>query len=102
MNLEQVHQFAPELMKIAQKYGIAKIYIFGSVARRESTTKSDIDFLVELQAGADLFGVAGFGYETEKLLGVPVDIVPMSLLSKIKDRNFVINIQREMKIIQTE
>jgi len=95
MNFYQIQQFAPQILKLAQKYGISKIYVFGSVARGVSTSRSDVDFLVEMQEGAALFGVAGFGYETEKLLGVPVDVVPLSVLPQVEDRDFVMNIQRE-------
>jgi uncharacterized protein len=95
MNLSQIRQFAPQLAKIAQKHGIAHIYVFGSVARGEQTATSDVDFLVEMQPGAALFGVAGFSYESEKLLGVPVDVIPLSALPQVKDRAFVVNIQRE-------
>ncbi|MDZ4159690.1 MAG: nucleotidyltransferase family protein [Anaerolineaceae bacterium] len=95
MNFDQIRQFAPQIMQIAQKHGISRIYVFGSVVRGENTSQSDVDFLVEMQEGASLFGVAGFSYETEKLLGIPVDVVPVSVLPQVKDREFVINIQRE-------
>jgi predicted nucleotidyltransferase len=95
MNFEQIRQFTPRLLKIAQKYGITKIYVFGSVARRDTTSHSDVDFLVEMQDGASLFGVAGFSYETENLLGIPVDVVPVSALSQVEDRQFVMTIQNE-------
>lgn len=35
--------------KFAQKYGITKLGIFGSVARKENTEDSDIDIVVEVQ-----------------------------------------------------
>ncbi len=91
----QIRQFAPQLLKIAQKHGISNIYVFGSVARGDNSSQSDVDFLVEMQEGASLFGVAGFSYETEKLLGVPVDVVPLSALPQVRDQEFAINIQRE-------
>ena len=69
--------------------------MFGSVARGDNTTQSDVDFLVEMQKGASLFGIAGFNYETELLLGVPVDVVPLSVLSQIKDQKFAIHVQKE-------
>ncbi|PKO17733.1 MAG: nucleotidyltransferase [Chloroflexi bacterium HGW-Chloroflexi-10] len=95
MNFEQIRKFTPQLLRIAQKHGIAKVYVFGSIARGESTPQSDVDFLVEMQEGASLFGVAGFSYEAEKLLGIAVDVVPVSALPQVKDRDFVLNIQRE-------
>ena len=95
MDIDQIRQFAPQLFRIAQKFGISKIYIFGSIARGNSSANSDIDFLVEMQEGVSLFGIAGFSYEAEKLLGIPVDVVPLSTLSHVSDRDFVINIQNE-------
>ena len=95
MKFEYLRQLAPQLSIIARKYGITKIYVFGSVARGDSKPQSDVDFLVEMEAGASLFGVAGFGYETEKLLGVSVDVVPSSVLPQVRDRDFVVSIQKE-------
>ncbi len=95
MTFDQLRKFAPHLMQIARKHGIAKIYVFGSVARGDSTEQSDVDFLIEMQEGASLFGVGGFQYETERLLGFPVDVVPLSALSQIEDANFVSNVRRE-------
>jgi predicted nucleotidyltransferase len=95
MKIDQIRQFAPQLIQIAQKHGISKIYVFGSVARGDSTDQSDIDFLVEMQEGASLFGVGGFNFESEKLLGIRVDVVPLSTLSRVSDQKFVRNIQKE-------
>ena len=95
MNFDQIQKLAPQLIQIDQKHVIAKIYVFGSMARGNSTPKSDVDFLVEMQAGASLFGVAGFGYEAEKLLGIPVDVVPLSTLPQVEDREFVMNIKKD-------
>ena len=95
MDFAQIRQYAPQIRMIAQKHGISRIYVFGSVARGESTPRSDVDFLVEMQEGTSLFGAAGFSYETEKLLGIAVDVMPASVLSQLKDREFVANIQRE-------
>lgn len=95
MNLDQVRQFTPQLLQLAQKHGIAKIYVFGSIARGSSSPRSDVDFLVEMQAGESLFGAAGFGYEAEKLLGIRVDVIPRSTLAHVQDRDFAAKIQRE-------
>jgi len=95
MKFEQIRKHSKQILKIARKYGILKIFVFGSVARGESTPQSDLDFLVEMQEGASLFGVAGFGYEVEQLLGVSVDVIPLSILPMMEDQDFVINIQRD-------
>jgi predicted nucleotidyltransferase len=95
MKFEQIRNLSPQIFSIAKKHGIVKIYVFGSVVREEATAQSDVDFLVEMQDGASLFGIAGFSYETEQLLGVPVDVIPISVLPQVSDREFVKNIQNE-------
>jgi predicted nucleotidyltransferase len=95
MDQHMLRQFAPQIKKIAEKHGIAKVFVFGSTARGEATEHSDIDFLVEMQDDVSLFGIAGFGYETEKLLGVHVDVVPLSALSQVSDQGFVKHIQED-------
>ncbi len=95
MNYNSLRQFAPQIKQIAEKHGIAKVYVFGSTARGEATPQSDIDFLVEMQEGVSLFGIGGFSFETEKLLGVRVDVVPLSTLPQVRDREFVKNIQAD-------
>ncbi len=93
MDYNSLRQFAPQIKKIAEKHGISKVYVFGSTVRNEATPQSDIDFLVEMQEGTSMFGIGGFSYEAEKLLGVQVDVVPLSALPQISDREFVKNIQ---------
>jgi hypothetical protein len=99
MNLEQLKTYSEIIQQIAKKHGIANVFLFGSVARGNTSKKSDIDFLVEMKKDASLFGVAGFQYECEKLLGVRVDVVPVSLLSQINDLGFVNNIQRDAVLL---
>ena len=95
MNLEQIQAYAPKLKKIARNHGISRIFLTGSVARGDSSTMSDIDFLVEMNPAASLFGVAGFMFETEQLLGIYVDVIPLSLLADIEDQAFASHIQQD-------
>ncbi len=95
MDFNQIQKFSSQLSKIAKKHGISKILVFGSVARGESVSQSDVDFIVEMQEGASLFGAAGFGYESELLLGVPVDVIPLSTLAQVEDQEFALRIQKE-------
>ena len=95
MELNDLRQLTPELQRIAQKYGISRIYVFGSTARGESTPKSDVDFLVDLDPDKSLFAVAGFAYEAQKLLGVPVDVIPSSILAHLRDQDFVRHVRKD-------
>jgi hypothetical protein len=56
------------------EYGIVRIGLFGSAARRQTTGGSDLDVVVELSQ-PDLLALVGIKQELEELLGRPVDIV---------------------------
>jgi hypothetical protein len=64
-----------EILATAQKYGAYDVRVFGSVARGEARTDSDIDFLVKLEAGRSLLDLARLLRELQTLLGCDVDIV---------------------------
>ena len=44
---------------IAQKYGVAALYLFGSYARGEATVESDIDFLMDGGEIRSLYQLSG-------------------------------------------
>ena len=56
------------------EFGIVRIGVFGSIARDEITSASDVDIVVELDH-PDLFALVGIKQELEELLHRPVDIV---------------------------
>jgi hypothetical protein len=64
-----------DILRIAAKYGARQVRVFGSVARGEDDEQSDVDFLVDLEAGRSLLDLGGLQYELESLLGRPVDVV---------------------------
>lgn len=55
-------------------YGIAKMGIFGSVARNEQTEDSDVDVYVEMTK-PDLFAMVHIKEDLQILFGKSVDIV---------------------------
>lgn len=59
--------------KSARNYGVTKMALFGSVAREEQQSDSDIDVLYEGQA--NLFLRIRMKNELEKLFGVSVDLI---------------------------
>ena len=64
-----------EILRIAAKHGARNIRVFGSVARGEADEKSDVDFLVEMEAHRSLLDVVALIQDLEDLLGLPVHIV---------------------------
>ena len=58
----------------AEKYGIKRIGILGSVARGEQTDNSDVDIVVDLMEPR-LFYLVHIKEDLQRLFGCPVDIV---------------------------
>lgn len=69
--LNILHQHQPELH---QKFGVKTLALFGSVARDEAQTGSDVDLLVEFERSVGLFGLFALQDHLESLLGCKVDI----------------------------
>jgi hypothetical protein len=64
-----------EILSIAAKYGAHNVRIFGSVARGEAGSESDLDVLVELELSRSLMDHAGLMLDLQELLGCSVDVV---------------------------
>ena len=71
-----------ELRALLEKYGASNPLLFGSVARADATSSSDIDILVEMnpEDGNLLMRASGLLEETRELLGKDIDIFPVQLL----------------------
>ncbi|WP_125776863.1 nucleotidyltransferase family protein [Antribacter gilvus] len=63
------------IVEAAARRGVRNVRIFGSVARGEETSTSDVDLLVDLDPGTGLFALGALEAELEGLLGREVDIV---------------------------
>jgi len=68
-----IKQRRNDIIRLADKYGVKNIRIFGSFARREDNLESDMDFLVNME-GSLLRRIA-FMQDLEDLLGRKVDVV---------------------------
>ena len=53
-----------------QKMGVLSLAVLGSVARNESTPKSDIDLLVEFDRDVGLFHLFEIQHRLEEIIGV--------------------------------
>lgn len=67
--------------KFLTKNKVKRIAIFGSQATGRALKKSDYDFLVEFQKGADLLDQVGLKLDLEQYLKSNVDIVTKRSLS---------------------
>ena len=88
MTLDEIRALGLQLAELCQKYGIAELSVFGSVARGDDRPDSDIDLLYVRVPGNDL-GMSYFALQEdlEKLFGRPVDLVPKDGLHRaIRDQ----------------
>jgi len=81
MNKEEIMRNLKELNEEIKKRYKARIEgIFGSYARGEEISGSDLDVLVEFEEGANLFHLVGISLFLEEKLHIPVDIVPVDAI----------------------
>lgn len=84
---ELLQEKREEILRLCAKHGARNVRVFGSVARGQADAESDVDFLVDMEAGRSLFDLGGLQYELEQLLGCPVDVVTeRGLKVRIRDR----------------
>ena len=76
---------------VAEKYGVAKVYLFGSVARGDCDINSDYDFCIESGKIEDYFKLAGFFRELTDAIGSDIDLVDIDSL----DQEFLNNVKSE-------
>lgn len=85
--LALVRENREEILRLARRRGVSQLRIFGSVARAEAGSVSDVDFLVELEPGRTLIDLGGLQMDLQDLLGRKVDLVePVALHPMIRDR----------------
>jgi uncharacterized protein len=70
------------LLDSAQRNGVTKLRVFGSIARGEATPGSDVDLLVDLKPGRTLIDLAGFRREATEILETPVDVATPDMLKE--------------------
>ena len=72
---ERLEEKRKEVLRLAAKHGAGNVRVFGSVARAEDKTDSDIDLLVDTNTETSAWFPVGLILELEELLGCKVDVV---------------------------
>ena len=87
MKLEFVRDRKSEILELAASHGASNVRLFGSVARGDSREDSDVDLLVDLDAGRSLFDLGGLLMDLRDLLGAEVDLIEAGCLHPyVRDR----------------
>ena len=80
---------------LAEKYGVDKVYLFGSMARGDHKENSDYDFCIELGKIQDLFTLAGFFGDLKDAVEHEIDLVTMESLTS----EFLNNVMRDAVVL---
>lgn len=87
-NLEKIKE---KILPILKKEGVLHSSIFGSYARGEDNSKSDLDLLVELPEGKSLLDLAGLRLELEEKLNKKVDVLTKDSIHPLIRRGILKN-----------
>jgi len=72
---ELLHPHRNEIRAAALRHGVDRVWVFGSVRRREASESSDVDLMVRWVRPHSLLERASLAAELESLLGRRVDLV---------------------------
>lgn len=61
------------ILPVLHRYGVQRAGVFGSYARADTTSESDLDLLVDLPHGASLLDLVGLQLDLSEALGIDVD-----------------------------
>ena len=68
------------ILQLARKRGVTNVRVFGSVARGDAGSESDVDLLVDLEPERTLLDVVAFSENLAGMLGVKVDAATPDML----------------------
>ncbi|MFJ4045765.1 nucleotidyltransferase domain-containing protein [Microbacterium sp. NPDC089987] len=85
VGLRRLRELRPVIVRLAEASGLSDVRVFGSVARGDENSGSDVDLLVTPRDGATLFDVAQFELDLELILEVPVSVVSLCALDAERD-----------------
>jgi predicted nucleotidyltransferase len=89
MGLDELVALRDELLRVGRSHGATTVKVFGSVLRGTAGPESDVDFLVELEAGRTLLDLTALIREWGALLGRRADVVTPAALHPLLARRIL-------------
>ena len=75
MNRITIADIKIKVLLLLRENGVTRASVFGSVARGETKSGSDIDLLIDFPKGKSLLDFVGLKLDLEDMLGSKVDLV---------------------------
>ncbi|WP_457943405.1 nucleotidyltransferase family protein [Caproiciproducens sp. LBM24188] len=90
-----VEEIKNTVQPIAKKYGVERVYLFGSYARGDANQDSDIDLRIDKGKLRGMFALCRLYTELEEALNMKVDMLTTGsldedFLNKIKDEEVLL------------
>lgn len=80
--LDTIRAKSDEIHAIAQRNKVDRLWVFGSVARKEETPESDIDFIVEFRKDATLLDHGRLYNALTAAFGRGVDVIDRGAINE--------------------
>lgn len=93
-----LNEVARRLESFCRKHGIARLDVFGSVARGEARVGSDVDLIATFSNHPGL-NIVTIETECAKLLGVPVQLLTFEAVAEMTNQYRRESIQRDRRTI---
>ena len=94
--LDTIRAKRDEIHAIARKHKAERLWVFGSVARKEERPDSDADFLVQFGDDATMLSHVRMQRELAGLLNCDVDLISHRCVSDYPMCNFSNEVKRDM------
>ena len=70
-----IYEIQQRIAPVTKQYGVKAIFLFGSYARGEATSSSDLDFRVDKGSLRGLFALGGLYSDLEESFGKELDLL---------------------------
>jgi predicted nucleotidyltransferase len=80
---QRIKEHRDEILRVAALHGAGNVLLFGSVARGEDTSESDVDLLVDVTGDTTPWFPGSLTADLERLLGQRVQVVIRRSLSPL-------------------
>lgn len=74
-SMDQLRTHRDAILAVAEQNGAFNVRVFGSVARGDSDSSSDVDILVSFKPGSSIFDQVGLWMDLRDLLECEVDLL---------------------------
>lgn len=102
MCVYKIEEIAERVRPIAERYGISRVYLFGSYARGEATKESDVDLLVDAKNIRGVFEFNALYSDLEDVLHKRIDLVTLGQIEQNRNTSIYQRFIQEVEMDRRE